>query len=75
MFVTTFSSLPLAAASGSTPFVRLPAVSAALAASASQPTLAVKQAYKSRELASQAAHRAQVLARRRTSIPTSAKRW
>ncbi|MBO0357189.1 hypothetical protein J0X19_04480 [Hymenobacter sp. BT186] len=72
-FLSTAFQLPVAPAAGTSLAAHLTG-----AVSVIQPPVAAPPAqheYKVRQMASHATHRAQVLAQRRTTIPSSAKRW
>lgn len=74
-FLSTTSHVPLAPASPVPALAGLlPAIAAPVAAS-SLHKASVQHLHKSREFATHSAHRAQVLAQRRTTVPSSAKRW
>ncbi|WP_022822163.1 hypothetical protein [Hymenobacter norwichensis] len=72
-FLSTAFQLPVAAAAGTSVASQLTG-----AVSTIQPPVAAQpahQEHKVRQMASLATHRAQVLAQRRNTIPSSAKRW
>ena len=69
-------SLPLATATGRCAAIQLPSsANAPTAVLTTKEELAAKHTYKPREFSTLATHRAQVLAQRRATIRTSAKRW